>query len=215
MTLPPPPPNAGRYRTVYLDCPWPEHGGGKIKRGADRHYPLMKLQDIYALPVGQWAARDAHCYSWVTNNYLPAGLEAMRRWGFRYVTKIDWFKSDANTESFLADPPFLSAEDIHRVDAEYDLVLQMGLGQYFRGVTESCLFGVRGRCDYRTRPDGKRAQGRTGFHARRTETHSQKPEKMVQMIELVSHAPYLEMFARSGRAGWDSWGDEAPCTKLT
>lgn len=28
----------GPYRTVYLDPPWPERGGGKSKRGADRHY---------------------------------------------------------------------------------------------------------------------------------------------------------------------------------
>ena len=196
---PPPPPRAGQYRTVYLDCPWPEHGGGKIKRGADRHYPLMKLTEIYALPVGEWAAPDAHCYSWVTNNYLPEGLEALRRWGFRYVTKIDWFKSERDEELLML-----------MGDLEADQTLQMGIGQYYRGVTESCLFGVRGRCEYRLRPDGKRAQGRTGFHARRTETHSEKPEKMAQMIELVSHGPYLEMFARSGRRGWDSWGNQAP-----
>jgi hypothetical protein len=29
--------------------PWPEYGGGKIKRGADRHYPLMSLKAIVQL----------------------------------------------------------------------------------------------------------------------------------------------------------------------
>ncbi len=42
-----------RYRTIYADPPWDtERGGGKIKRGADRHYPLMRPSDMLALPVG-------------------------------------------------------------------------------------------------------------------------------------------------------------------
>ena len=35
-----------KYKTIYADPPWREQGGGKIKRGADRHYPLMKTKDI-------------------------------------------------------------------------------------------------------------------------------------------------------------------------
>lgn len=43
--------NMQKYKTIYADPPWMERGGGKIKRGADRHYPLMKTKDIMALPV--------------------------------------------------------------------------------------------------------------------------------------------------------------------
>ena len=35
-----------KYRTLYVDPPWSEVGGGKIKRGADRHYSVMKTKDI-------------------------------------------------------------------------------------------------------------------------------------------------------------------------
>jgi len=35
-----------KYRTIYADPPWPEYGSGKIKRGADRHYPLMSIKAI-------------------------------------------------------------------------------------------------------------------------------------------------------------------------
>jgi N6-adenosine-specific RNA methylase IME4 len=191
------PPRAGEYATCMADPPWLERGGGQIKRGADRHYPLMKTRDICALPVGDWLAPDAHLYLWVTNNFLPDGLQVMAAWGFRFVTKIDWFKSgDSNDE--IGE---------HNIDAA-DRDLQIGLGQYFRGCTESCLFGVRGNVPYRTRPDGKRAQGRTGFHAPREE-HSRKPEKMRRMVELVSPGPYLELFARRPADGWDVWGNEA------
>lgn len=40
--------------------------------------------------------------------------------------------------------------------------------------------------------------------------HSAKPDAFYDLIERVSPGPYLEMFARRGRLGWDSWGDEAP-----
>ena len=38
-----------KYKTIYADPPWSETGGGKIKRGADKHYPLMKTKDIITL----------------------------------------------------------------------------------------------------------------------------------------------------------------------
>ena len=195
--LAPPPGERGYYRTIYIDCPWPERGGGKIKRGADRHYPLMTLPQIFGLPVGLWAASDAHCYSWVTNNYLEAGLQALHAWGFRFVTTVTWVKDKA------------------------------GLGQYYRGRTEHCLFAVRGRLPYRVRADGKRAQGQTviyepdwpvdelpapadlpdAFEAPRQE-HSAKPEEMRRYCEVVSPGPRLEMFARRPSEGWDVWGNE-------
>ena len=59
------------YKTIYADPPWPEQGGGKIKRGADRHYDLMSVKDIMALPVGELADPDGcHLYLWVTTHGL-------------------------------------------------------------------------------------------------------------------------------------------------
>jgi len=166
-----------KYRTIYADPPWMESGGGKIKRGADRHYPLMRTKNIITLPVIGLAEADAHLYLWVTNTFLPAGLEVMKTWGFTYKTTITWAKD------------------------------RFGLGQYFRGQTEHCLFGVRGKVPYRIKPDGKRAQGTTLITAPRV-IHSAKPEGMRRYIELVSPGPYLELFAREKAEGWDVWGNE-------
>ena len=83
---------------------------------------------------------------------------------------------------------------------------KFGLGQYFRGQTEHCLFGVRGALPYKVL-NGKRAQGRTLILSPRHE-HSQKPEEMRLMIEKVSYEPYIELFARKQIAGWDTWGNE-------
>jgi N6-adenosine-specific RNA methylase IME4 len=206
-----PPSIAGSFRTLMADPPWLERGSGQCKRGADRHYPLMKTEAICALPVSSWMADDAHAYIWVTNNFLPDGLRVMAAWGFRYVTKIDWFKGDIGEDWIDAVVTDVGIDDASRQKLldDADASLQMGIGQYFRGVTESCLFGVRGSLPYRMRPDGKRAQGKTGFHAPRTE-HSVKPECFRKTVELVSHGPYLEMFARRSAPGWSTWGNQAP-----
>lgn len=169
-----------KFRTVYADPPWKESGGGKVKRGADRHYPLMKTDDIIVEMKKVIAGRtddNCHLYLWVTNNFLKDGLRVIEALGFRYITTITWMKE------------------------------RVGLGQYYRGLTEHCLFAVKGRLPYRMRADGKRAQGRTGFIERKRR-HSQKPLQMRQWIEEVSHAPRLELFAREPCEGWVVWGNE-------
>jgi N6-adenosine-specific RNA methylase IME4 len=39
--------------------------------------------------------------------------------------------------------------------------------------------------------------------------HSRKPEAFLDLVESVSPGPYLELFARRQRLGWDTWGNEA------
>lgn len=167
-----------RYKTIYIDPPWKEHGGGKIKRGADRHYPLMSLDEIAALPIKNIAdPNGAHLYLWTTNNFLPDAIFLVEKWGFDYVTTITWNKD------------------------------RIGLGQYYRGLTEHCIFAAtKNRLPYKTE-NGRRMQGVTGFYEAKT-IHSRKPRKMRQMIELVSYAPRIELFARQEFNGWDCWGNE-------
>lgn len=166
---------SAKYRTILADPPWYERGAGKIKRGADKHYSLMKTTEIVALSerVKSIAHPDSHLYLWVTNNFLPDGLLVMKAWGYRYVTVVTWAK-----------------------------IGNFGLGYYFRGKTEHCLFGVKGRFT-------RQGQGVTLLEAPRR-GHSVKPVEMYAVIERVSPGPYLEMFARARRPGWDSWGNQLP-----
>lgn len=39
--------------------------------------------------------------------------------------------------------------------------------------------------------------------------HSRKPECFLDLIEAVSPAPWVELFARRARFGWDYWGDQS------
>lgn len=175
-----------QYRTCMMDPPWKERGAGKIKRGADKHYETHKVADIYRIVVSaepwQRLAADAHLYMWVTNNFLLAGARLMGDLGFRYVTNLAWPKGDYDEE-----------------EEQYEL--QMGIGQYFRGEHELCLFGVRGD-GYAVRTD-RRDLG-TVVQGRRTR-HSEKPLSMLERIEARSKGPYLEMF---GRERWDVWGND-------
>lgn len=38
--------------------------------------------------------------------------------------------------------------------------------------------------------------------------HSRKPDEIYDIIEECSPGPYLELFARFRRSGWDQWGNE-------
>lgn len=164
-----------KFRTIYADPPWPETGGGKIRRGADRHYKLMSVKQIIALPVVELADTAAHLYLWTTNNYLEDAFDVVRAWGFTYKTMITWPKP------------------------------KIGLGQYFRGMTEHCLFAVRGTLPYKVL-GGKRQQGTTLLSVWRGE-HSEKPSEMRRMIEKVSYGPRVELFAREKAKSWEVWGN--------
>jgi N6-adenosine-specific RNA methylase IME4 len=41
------------------------------------------------------------------------------------------------------------------------------------------------------------------------DAHSRKPDAWLDLIERVSPGPYVELFARRARFGWDYWGDES------
>ena len=36
--------------------------------------------------------------------------------------------------------------------------------------------------------------------------HSRKPDAFIDLVERASPGPYVELFCRRPRLGWDSWG---------
>jgi N6-adenosine-specific RNA methylase IME4 len=74
-------------------------------------------------------------------------------------------------------------------------------GYYFKGQTEQLLFGVKGRLPPQDRRQTTLINGKIG-------RHSQKPDEAYAVIEKISPKPRLELFARSKRKNWDSWGNE-------
>jgi N6-adenosine-specific RNA methylase IME4 len=79
---------------------------------------------------------------------------------------------------------------------------QIGVGYYFRNNTEHLIFAIRGT--------GLQTKDRTQATWEKADRlkHSQKPDIFYEIIEKMSYPPYLELFARSRREGWDCWGNE-------
>ena len=169
------------YRTILLDPPWPERGGGKIKRGADRHYELLNVRDMPRVILTSGAftpAENAHLYCWTTNNYIGKALWLGETLGFTYKTIVTWPKQ------------------------------RTGIGQYFRGKTEHLLFFVRGRGLAPNVCTESKSLSTLLENATHDRKHSRKPPEAYALIEARSKGPYLEMFAREPRGGWDSWGNQ-------
>lgn len=170
------------FGTVAMDPPWKESGGGKCKRGADRHYNLMRFSDIKRTIMSCTLfvpAQSCHLYIWATNNFMSEGLALFPFFGFHYINNIVWVKQTA-------------AGMVHK-----------GLGQYQRGSHELLLFGARGPTII---PSTKDRLSSVVFSERLK--HSEKPAAFYERMQRVSPGPYLELFARKPRDGWVVWGNE-------
>jgi N6-adenosine-specific RNA methylase IME4 len=209
------------------DPPWPEKGAGKSKRGADAHYDVEKVRVIPDImrkgmaELGVCAAANAHHWMWVTDNYLSGGLWCLAQLGFRYVRTAVWVKAAepiALVKSFAEDvieklstaalPVVHLIGDIGAAAADlmHAVKLQIGIGQYLRGSHELLLLGVRGKgLDPSVRTEDRGVP--SVIYGRRTK-HSKKPDSAFSMVERVSRGPRVELFARSNRPGWESWGNE-------
>ena len=168
------------YKTIYADPPWYQRGAGAVKRGADKYYPLMKEDKILELMqevLKDKVAQNAHMYMWVANNHLPEALRIIEALGFTYITNLVWVKKS------------------------------YGLGRYFRGRHELCLFATKGS-GFSVRKDTNSISSLIGNDFVEKRKHSQKPDEMYELIEKRSHGPYLEMFARNVRDGWDHFGND-------
>ena len=146
-------------------------------------YQTIKNSEIAALPVAEQAADNALLFLWVTNPRLyPEPTD--HGIGPAEIVVAWGFRYVTLLTWHKLGPP--------------------GMGFYFRGDTEHVIVGVRGSVVI---PTGLRASNH--FAASKT-GHSRKPDAFYELIERVSPGPYLELFARRRRYGWDVWGDQAP-----
>lgn len=174
-----------RFGTILADPPWRfQNKTGKVAPEHRRlnRYDTLSFDEIMALPISQIAAEKAHLYLWCPNALVPQGIATLQAWGFTYKSNLVWHKV--------------------RKDGGSD---GRGVGFYFRNVTELVLFGVRGK-DARTLRAGRR---QVNLMATRKREHSRKPDELYPIIEACSWGPFIELFARGVRPGWDQWGYQA------
>ena len=181
------------YSTIVADPPWPYadagrststlvrtvKNNGEIARGVSVDYSVLTMDDLRALPVGRIADGDSHLYLWTTNGFMAEAHELAKAWGFHPKTILTWVKTHR--------------DDPHRVS--------MKTGYYYRGATEHVLFCVHGSLKLQT-DEGLP----TAYLWPRIGQHSVKPAAFFDLVEKASPGPYVELFARQPRLGWDAWG---------
>lgn len=177
-----------------MDPPWQYNNrktGGSTSSGASQKYNTMTFQDIWQLWPKPYLARlmndRSMIFLWTTNPMIETAFQILSLYGYEYKTTITWVKKN------------------------------FGLGYWFRGKTEHCLFGIKGKIkplktnlpnviisDYITK-------------------HSQKPEDFYEYVEDCAKiytwqheggTEILELFARYQRVKnkngvwWTCLGDE-------
>jgi N6-adenosine-specific RNA methylase IME4 len=183
------------YRTIVADPPWPfkwsggsayrkngrgeRHLNHKFKKGLE--YATMSIDDIAALPVADLADDNAHLFLWIPDCHLIEGHGARiaRAWGFEPGRVLVFWKKTG-----------------------------FGLGTFPRPQHEALIVCKRGSLPFDVRNAGSVVEWKLPYEngARK---HSRKPDGALDLIEQASPGPYLELFARRQRLGWDTWGNEA------
>jgi N6-adenosine-specific RNA methylase IME4 len=184
-----------KYSVIYADSPWQTKAGRALKgykiengkqlfvsssnKSRELAYPTMTVEQLCKMPISDLAAENAHLYFWTTNQYLMQSLQVIESWGFKYSTTLVWAKNPMGG----------------------------GLGGNYKITTEFLIFATRGNLKAKEKHIG------TWFNIKReyqngSPCHSRKPEFFADLIEKVSPGPYLELFARRERIGWDVFGNQ-------
>lgn len=169
------------YRTVVADPPW-QPTMAITNGGAPKASPQRFYQTLTVpeiIAMQPAMERQAHLYLWCLTQHVDWGYEVARAWGCEPITLLTWKKPGLGVGRF-------------RCNTEHVLVAR-------RGDRIGNPFGQGGRHSQAT--DGTLFEWPRG-------RHSEKPEEFYRLVERLSPGPYLEMFARRRREGWDAMGNE-------
>lgn len=167
-----------KYDVLLADPPWDVEQKGK-KRGAEKHYRLMSLDDIKGMgdAIQSVTAENSHCWLWVTNATLRHGYDVLEAWGYTPRSVLTWCK-----------PRFT-------------------LGNYLRNSTEHVLFGTKGKAPvgFRSQPTWMFAPLQD--HSHKPEELYSIIERVSGKLGDGTNRK-LELFARRREHGYDVWGNE-------
>lgn len=175
-----------KYNVILADPPWSFRAWSSkgMGRSAEQHYPTMRLEDIKALPVSDFAAGDCVLFLWATFPMLKEALEVIDAWGFTYKTvAFTWVKENRKSPGLF-----------------------WGLGYWTRANAEVCLLATRGS------PKRQSAAVHQVILSP-VERHSKKPDEVQErIVTLMGDVSRVELFARQETPGWDVWGNEVECS---
>lgn len=168
-------------RCILADPPW--YFRNFSAKGEEKnpvaHYDCMSTDDIAALPVSQLAAPDCALLMWATAPMLPDAISLMSAWGFTFKSAGAWAKQSKTGEKWA-----------------------FGTGYCFRSAAEFFLLGTIGKPKIQSRSV-------RNLIVAPVREHSRKPDCQYEMAEQLFEGPYVELFSRTSREGWQSWGNDS------
>lgn len=182
------------YRAITADCGTPFETWskkGETSRVPQKKYMTNTDAELMAMPVEELAAKHCFLFYWDTTARIAVGrhIPIIRSWGFEPTAFFNtWFKLNKREP---ATPFFLPRKSV-----------KMGPGRTTRKSTEVCILARRGT------PKRLSASVREEIFAPVRE-HSRKPDEFFDCVEEYAAGPYLELFGRKSRPGWDVWGNES------
>jgi N6-adenosine-specific RNA methylase IME4 len=168
------------YGAILADPPWlfEVRSAAGEEKSPQAQYDCMDLAAIQTLPVSHLARGDCVCVMWATAPMLPQAIDTLRAWGFRYVSAGAWAKQSSTGQKWA-----------------------FGTGYVYRSATEFYVVGTIGEPNWRSRSI-------RNLIVAPVREHSRKPDQMYADIEALVDGPYLELFARQRRHGWEAWGNQ-------
>jgi N6-adenosine-specific RNA methylase IME4 len=114
---------ARSYDLVVIDPPWPfaTWSSKGQDKSASRHYRVMTLAEIMALPVRALLKENGVVLLWTTGAMLAQAVAVMQAWGITFKTEIAWRKVTRNGK------------------------VRMGCGFWARSMHEPILLGTVGK----------------------------------------------------------------------
>jgi N6-adenosine-specific RNA methylase IME4 len=175
---------AGKYRTIVADPPWQygAFGVGRPPSGV-RHDGRASPMPYPMLSVDEIAALPVEDMAAEDSNLYMWTTSRYLHDAFHVVDA--W--------GFRYSTPLVWAKT----------PMPTMIGGAYRPSAEFILFCRRGKLA------PLRREVTQWWNWPRQARHSAKPEAFLDIVESVSPGPYLEMFARRQRLGWDTWGNEA------
>jgi len=170
-----------KYSVIYADPPWSfkTYSDKGKDRSPENHYSTMNFKDICNLPVNNIANDNSVLLMWVIDPLLDKAFKVIDAWGFKYKTVgFTWAKTNRKKLGFFT-----------------------GLGYWTRGNPEMCLLATKGK-------PKRISKSVPQLVVEQRREHSRKPDIMYNHIENLLDGPYIELFARTKRKGWDCWGNQ-------
>ena len=173
------------YRVILVDPPWAFRTYNDVNQSKkpERHYSTMRLEEIAFLPVAELGHTAGSMIAiWTTGPMLGHAMQLIDDWGYTFKTAGAWAKQSRSGNG-----------------------LAFGTGYLLRCAAEFFLLASRGSP---RRREGRDVRRQRNLILAPLREHSRKPEELHGILEAIWRGPYVELFARERRPGWEAWGTE-------